>query len=315
MYDDFKTLIENNKKIIIFRHLIGDGDALGSQWALYYYLKDKYPDKEIYAVGDDTVGYQSIFEKPHQISGEKFTDALAIVVDTANTARISDQRYKLCKTIVKIDHHLEVHAYGDLEIVDSDVTSSAQIVANILKEFEDNEPLKEIVAKNLYTGITSDTQSFSIPGVDVKTFETAAYLSKSNIDTGKIFRRLNAIELNVYKYKNYLANQIVFDESGLAYVKSLNKDLKKYNITHSQAKRNAGLMKNIKGIDIWVLFIEQEDNSNIFNASLRSNEIVINDVAQEFGGGGHNYASGVKSLNPERLEQLINKLKMKLEDW
>lgn len=312
MLNKFKNLIEESKTIIIFRHLIGDGDALGSQWALYYYLKNKYPNKEVYAVGDANSGYEKIFSQPHQISDEKFHEALAIVLDTANTERISDQRYKFCKNIVKIDHHLDVDSYGDIEFVYPEVTSASEILTNILRNLENNKALDNLVAQNLYTGIISDTQDFSVAGVNSKTFSTAAYLSESNLDVAKINRLLNEVDIDTYKFKSFLSNQIIFDEKGLAYVKILNSYLKKYNISHPEAKRQVNIMKNIEGINIWALFIEQKDKSNVFDASLRSSQVVISDVAQKFGGGGHKFACGVKNLTTNNLNDLLENLKMNL---
>lgn len=312
MINHFESLVRESNKIIIFRHLVGDGDAFGSQWAMYYYLKEKYPNKEIYAVGDNTLGYENIFEKPHIVKDEVFEDALAIVMDTANAARISDERFQLCKQIVKIDHHIDVDAYGDLEFVFPTVTSTAEIVTNLLRVLEKDQPLSKKVAQCLYTGIISDTQLFSISGVNSDTFKTAAYLSESDINVGQISRKLNEVDLETYKFKNAISNKIVIDEKGLAYVKINNEDLHGFNISHSQAKRNVDLMKNIKGINIWILFIEQKDNPNIFDASLRSNEVAINDIATEFGGGGHKFACGIKNLDKQSLLDLIKKLKNKL---
>ncbi len=312
MVEKFKQLIIKHDTIILFRHLVGDGDALGSQWAMYYYLTKKYPDKKIYAVGDDTLGFENTFENAHQISDEKFKGALAIVLDTANTQRIADQRYKLCDFIVKIDHHLEVDKYGDLNLVFPTVSSTAQIVANILKEIEKGKPLCELVAKNLYIGIISDTQMFSIPSVNKDTFNTAAYLSESGIDVGKIARQFHEIALFKFQFKNAVSNNIVIDEKGLAYLKISNSDLLEHKLSHAEAKNSVNIMKNILGINIWVLFSEQIDNPNCYDASIRSNEILINDVASEFGGGGHKYASGVKNLSENDISNLLKKLKMKL---
>lgn len=312
MFKKLIDLIEIHDTIIIFRHLVGDGDALGSQWGMYYYLKEKYPQKEVYAVGDDVDGYENIFNKPNQINDDKFKDSLAIIVDTANTERISDDRYKLCKDIIKIDHHLDVDSFGDLEFVYPTVTSTAEIVANILRVLENNQPLSIEVAKNLYVGIISDTQMFTIPGVNADTFKTAAYLCESDIDIAKIVRLYNEIDVESFKFKNFIANKIVFDDKGLAYIKILNKHLEDFNISHSQAKRNTNLMKNILGINVWVLFIEQQENPDIFDASLRSNKTVINDVASKYGGGGHKLASGVKNLNKAKVKSLIADLKAKL---
>ena len=312
MIENFKKLIEDFDKIIIFRHQVGDGDALGSQWAMYYYLKEKYPNKEIFAVGDETLGYENLFQHPHLIEDDKFTDALAIIMDTANKERISDSRFKLCKSIVKIDHHIKVDNYGDLEFVFPTVTSTAEIVTNLLRVIENNEPLSLKVANNLYVGLISDTQQFSIPGVNEDTFKTAAYLSKSNIEPGVLSRKLNEIDMEMFKFKNSISSDIVVDKSGLAYVKITNDHLKNFHLSHSQAKRNVNLMKNIEGINVWVLFIEQKDQPNVFDASIRANDVEINDIAQKFGGGGHKFASGVKNLDCDSLLQLIESIKAKL---
>lgn len=311
MLDDFLNLIKKYEKIIIFRHHIGDGDALGSQWALYYYLKEKYSDKEVYAVGDDTAGYENIFSKPDTLEDSQFENALAIVLDTANVDRISDQRVKNCEKVVKIDHHIKVDNYGDLEIVFPKVSSTAEILANVLRVFENNEPLSKKVANCLYTGIISDTQQFSVSGVNEKTFKTAAYLCESEIDVAKLSRKLNEIDQDAYKFKMSISSRIKIEDR-LAYVVICNKDLKQFNISHSQGKRNVNIMKNVEGVDIWVLFYEQKDQEGVFNASIRANEISINEVAQKYGGGGHSFASGVKNLDKEKMNALIKDLKAKI---
>ena len=53
MFNKILTEIKNNSRIIIHRHTKPDGDAIGSQIGLYYLIKDDFPDKEVYAVGDD----------------------------------------------------------------------------------------------------------------------------------------------------------------------------------------------------------------------------------------------------------------------
>lgn len=312
MIEKFEKLIKDFDKIIIFRHQVGDGDALGSQWGMYYYLKEKYPSKEVYAVGDETLGYENLFLHPHQIEDEKFNNALAIIMDTANRERISDERFKLCKKIIKIDHHIKVDNYGDLEFVFPTVTSTAEIVTNILRVIEKDQPLSKNVANNLYVGLISDTQQFSLPGVNEDTFKTAAYLSQSKIQPGVLSRKLNEIDMEMFKFKNSISSNIVVDKKGLAYVKIRNEHLKNFHLSHSQAKRNVNLMKNIEGINVWVLFIEQKDHPNVFDASLRANDVEINDIAQKFGGGGHKFASGIKNLDKKSVLELIDSIKAKL---
>lgn len=313
MINKFLKLINDHQTIILFRHVDGDGDALGSQWALYYYLREKYPTKEIYAVGDESLGFKHLFPTPHNLFDEKFNNALAIVLDSANQARISDQRYKLCNKIVKIDHHIPVDHYGDLEFVDDSISSCGEVLVNILKEIEKDKPLSSNVSSYLYTAIISDTINFSIPNVTSNTFLAASYLSLSDINTAKLALDLNTIDLDLFLFKTYLSNNIVFIDN-IAYLIIEYKDLLKHNLEISEVKRFVGLMRNIDKINIWALIIQQDLDVDLYSVSLRSNEIMINDIARNYGGGGHKYASGIKDLSKIQIDKLINDLLIRTKE-
>lgn len=306
MDKQFIKYVEAYNKIIIFRHIDGDGDALGSQWGLYYYLKERYPEKLIYAVGDETPGYKYIFDKAHNLSDDQFNDALAIVVDTANTERISDDRYKKCKQIIKIDHHLPVDNYGVINIVDEKRASCAEIVAELLQDIEENKPLSLKVASMLYMGIISDTQGFSTSNVTNKTFETASYLMDSNINPSSLSKELRAVDLDIFKFQAFAMANIQYKDNKLAYLYITQKELKEYGLEISKIKFLVNSMKSIRGIEVWVLFIEHPDLK--YSASIRSHSTDINAVAREFNGGGHLFASGVKNLSLDQTELIIEKL-------
>src|SRR6056297_2028776 len=103
-YLELNELIKEHNTIIIHRHKRPDPDAYGSQMGLKHIIKNSYPDKNVYAVGEDHSDfyYLGITDK---IDDSKYEDALVIVCDTANTDRIADSRYTKGKTLVKIDHH------------------------------------------------------------------------------------------------------------------------------------------------------------------------------------------------------------------
>ncbi len=306
MVNELFNLIEKYEDIIIFRHTDGDGDALGSQWGMYYFLKETYPNKNIYVVGDETLGYKNLFPKMHEVSDDVFKNALAIILDTANTERISDERYKLVKEIVKIDHHLPTDNYGDINIVDEKRASCAEIVTDIIKEYSDSKVLSTDVANCLYLGIISDTQGFSTTSVSSKTFESASYLMQSQINPSKLSDSLRAIDLNLFKFQSQLFHLINYVDDHLAYIQINQSLLNEYNLTVSEVKRFVNIMRNIEGISVWVLFIEQDDRS--YSASIRSSNVNINQVAKEYNGGGHLHASGVKGLNETTINSLLNDL-------
>lgn len=306
MYQEIIKYIEAYDRIIIFRHIDGDGDALGSQWALYYYLTERYPQKEIYAVGDETPGYKDVFPKAHLLEDDMFDGSLAVIVDTANKERVSDQRYEMCKQIIKIDHHLPVDDYGTISFVDETRSSCAEIVTEILFELEEGKALSQDVANNLYKGIISDTQGFSISSVSAKTFKAASYLMESHISPSDLSQSLRQMDLEIFKFQSFVMGNIEYRNNQLAYLYITQEQLKEAQLEVSQVKFFVNIMKGIRGIKVWALFIEQADQT--YSASLRSHNTDINVVAREFHGGGHLFASGVKNLSKEDTESMINKL-------
>ena len=116
--------IKKYETIIIHGHKRPDGDCYGSQFGLKNIIQQSFPEKKVYVVGQrsafvDFIGQMDV------ISDDVYKGALSIVVDTAVEDRISDERYKLGKEIIKIDHHIPVDDYGDIRWVDTSFPSCA----------------------------------------------------------------------------------------------------------------------------------------------------------------------------------------------
>ena len=94
MFEKILELIEKYPRIIIHRHKNPDGDALGSQIGLKHMLRDTYPKKEIFVVGDMTPRYAFMVDEPmDEIPDEAYEGALAMVLDTSAKSLICDERY------------------------------------------------------------------------------------------------------------------------------------------------------------------------------------------------------------------------------
>ena len=115
-----KIIIDQIKKyrnIGIYFHELPDLDALGGCFALYYFLKKNFPKKKIKIVGLNTLNKSFennlfVFPQFEPITNSFYTQALAIVLDTANARRIYDQSYKQCAKIICIDHHIKQETIG-----------------------------------------------------------------------------------------------------------------------------------------------------------------------------------------------------------
>ena len=101
-----------------------DGDALGSQIGLATLLRENYPEKKIYIVGDMSRRFAFMEgSEMDTIADEVYKDALAIVLDTSASHLISDKRYATAKTTVRMDHHLFCEKICELEYVDTSFES------------------------------------------------------------------------------------------------------------------------------------------------------------------------------------------------
>ena len=127
--------IKEYNRIIIHGHVAPDGDCIGSQYGLYHMLKESFPEKEIYVTGD-VCEYVSFLGKPTHVDESLFTGALSICVDCATAARLSDQNYKLADYVIKIDHHIDVDAYGNYQLVDSKAASCTEILTEFYNRYK-----------------------------------------------------------------------------------------------------------------------------------------------------------------------------------
>ena len=101
IYKKIYKEIKRFEEIIIVRHIGADPDALGSQFALRKLIKNKFPDKKIYAIGSKSNRFKFMGEldKIEEINYDK---SLLIVLDTPDIKRIDCPNFKEFKNVIKI---------------------------------------------------------------------------------------------------------------------------------------------------------------------------------------------------------------------
>ena len=94
--------IKEYDKIFIFRHKRPDGDATGSTKGLQRILKLSFPEKKILLQNSDFAEYMAFLGNEDELlPDEEYADALGIVIDTGTMERVSNQKFTLCKEIIK----------------------------------------------------------------------------------------------------------------------------------------------------------------------------------------------------------------------
>jgi len=310
MFNEIYNKIKEYDTIIIHRHNKPDGDALGSQIGLKEAILATFPNKVVKITGDMTERY-SFMGKMDEISDELYKDALVFVLDSGQTHLISDTRFNCGKFMIKMDHHLAVEDYANINYVDTSRESCAGLIADFIKTVGMN--LTKVGAEALFTGMVTDSGRFRYSSTTDKTFDSASFLMKYNPDINNIYLNLYTEDLNVILLKARLTCKIQVTEKNVAYMIHTKEDVKDYGLDIFSISRGmVNLMAGIKGIDIWVNFTEDLDGKIL--VELRSNGLNINTVAVKYGGGGHLQASGCCLESKEYIYNVLEDLNRIVEE-
>ncbi len=303
--------IEKYDKIIIHRHVRPDPDAYGSQIGLKELIKANYPTKQVYAAGahDETLTYLARLD---QVDKELYEGALVIVTDTGNTGRIDGEFYTEGDLLVKIDHHPDADPYGDVKWVDTSSSSTSEMIYSLFEEGKEHFgwEMTTDAARLLFAGIVGDTGRFMFPSTTEHTFAVASDLIKFDFDRTALFAGMYEVKRELLHLKGFIYQNFKMDDNGAAYVKIDKAILEQFGVTASDTSQLVGALGDVKGIYAWVIFIEEDDQIRV---RLRSKGPVINDLAAQFGGGGHPLASGASVYSWEEADVVIEKLKQLCE--
>ena len=299
------TILAEIKKydtIIIHRHVRPDPDAYGSQGGLAEILKASFPDKKIYTVGqeDPSLNY---LRRLDNISDETYVGALVIVCDTANTARISDSRYKNGVKLIKIDHHPNEDPYGDLLWVDTNASSVSEMIYEFYLAGKDQGlKMNDEAARLLFAGIVGDTGRFLFQSTTEKTFAYASELMAYNFSRPQLFQEMYDVNENIVRLNGYVLEHFEVLPNGTGKMIIRKDIMEKFHVTASEASGLVGSLGSIKNVKSWVFFIEEE---NEIRVRFRSKGPVINTIARKYNGGGHPLAAGASIYSWDEVDNIL----------
>lgn len=298
--------IKEYDRIMIFRHLRNDGDCVGSSKGLKRIIQLTWPDKEVYLIDHDTAQYLEFMgpEDP-EVPDEIYENALGIVVDTASEARISNPKYKLCKELIKIDHHIPLEDYGDLSWVEEERSSCCEMIVVFYDAFKDQLKMDPEAATYLYTGMVTDSGRFKYDGVTGDTLRMAAILLDVGVDTQTLFARLYLEAYEYLKFKAHIYERMQITPNGVAYIYIDRAMQEEFSLSLEQASACIGNLDSIRGCISWLAFIETGDEQGSIRVRLRSRFVHINSIAENYHGGGHACASGATVYSRAEADALL----------
>ena len=306
--------IKKFDKIIIFRHLRPDGDCVGSTKGLERILKLSFPEKKIVLQNCDFSDYLAFLGNEPEIKDDEFyKDALGIVVDTATTNRISNQKFTLCKFLIKIDHHIPVEDYGNINWVEEERSSACELITAFYDAMKDELKIDSEAATYLYTGMVTDSGRFRFRSVSGDTMRLAGILLDCGVDTDRLYAHLYMKDFAEFKFQGYVLNHIKITENGVAYLHIDTATMEKYGLSFEQASACVSYMDSIKNSLIWIAFIDS-GNGDI-RVRLRSRFITVSELAARYEGGGHACASGATVHSKKQMKELLTEADKMLGEY
>ena len=290
-------VIRENQTFCIVGHIRPDGDCIGSQLALAYALRNE--GKTVACWNQDTIpekyrflNADSLMEKPKR--GEKFDCVISL--DCANYERLG--RVGECindrKILINIDHHESNPRYGDVNWVSPREPSTGELLYRMFKIAR--WPVNKAMADCLFTAVSTDTGSFQYPTTRPGTFHAGAELVAKGANLAKICNEvyqsypLSRAKLLKHVYSKFRLT--AGDRIAWFWLKKAD-----FTRTGAESDDTEGLIDHIRAIEpVVVACVFEEIDPQLTRISLRSKDtrVNVNEIAAQFGGGGHPAAAGAR---------------------
>jgi phosphoesterase RecJ-like protein len=301
-------ILRNSKQITITTHVNPDGDAIGSELALYFYavslgIKSKIincsetPYNMLFLKGSNKV---ELFDESKHIEYIESSDTI-FIVDLNNSRRVESMEKTILNAKGKkviIDHHIEPDNFGDVYVIDSDSTSTGELIWKILKK-----DLKFIITQEmataLYAAIMTDTGSFRFPRTDNETHRIIAELIECGADPVLIYEEIyNNIPFKAARLMGEaLSGMELFYGGKLAVMVISHENFTKTGASEDDSEDIVERSVMIKGVKAGIMLIERPDNNEIRISFRSKGDINVRELAVSLGGGGHHHAAGARIAN------------------
>jgi phosphoesterase RecJ-like protein len=292
--------------ILLVCHVNPDGDAIGSQLALYHYLISIGKKVEMISPNylQEFLKWMDGVEKIHIYIRERKkcreiigNADLIIMLDFNQANRLGEAEQYFLRTKatkVVIDHHLNSKSFTDLLITDSSRCSTSELVYEIISDLNNGPYLEKAYNEAVYVGIVTDTGNFEHGSYTGDTFRIIADLLNFGLDKDRIFNHIfSNFSVERMRLQGYALNEkmVVLPEYRTAYISLTRDDLTRFNYKKGDTEGFVNLPLSISGIIFSALFIEKD---GFIKLSFRSRgDFSVSDFAERyFKGGGHLNAAG-----------------------
>jgi phosphoesterase RecJ-like protein len=315
-----QSILHNGKKFLLTTHVNADGDGIGSEIALAGYIRDLGKQAHVFNHNPvpenfeflDPFGEITLFDPQQHSDLVRSMDAVFIldISDWARLRELGKLLQTLSTTKICIDHHPLEGRFGDIAIISPEASSTGEMIYELLARLGARFQGKMVEA--LYTAVLTDTGSFRFSNTNARAHEIAADLISRGVKPHLIYQEIYEKQpINKMRLLGQILSNLNFARNSRLVWFTVTQDM--LRATGTQPRDTEGFAdfpRGIDGVELCLMFMETEDGK--VKISFRSKgRLVINGLANRFGGGGHPYASGalVKGTLQEVVPQVVEEAK------
>lgn len=300
--------IEKSYNIIITSHVSPDGDAIGSMLGLHFFIKKHFNKKSKMFINGGInsnlkflEGSEDILRYDDRVMEDIIGADLIFVLDLNDLGRLKEAGDAVAMSNaykIMIDHHLEPKAFADLEFLDTDATSTGELIWVIIDAL--NGKFDKRISNALYTAIMTDTGSFRFDRTTAETHYIVAKLLENGADPINCYDEIyNQKTVQALKLLGMsLANMDLYNQGRISIMSLRKSDFDKADAIEDDTEGFVGNTLSVKGVEVGVLITEREKGEQ--RISFRSKgKYSVRETAAKFGGGGHKFAAGARTLNQD----------------
>ena len=296
MLKDVLAQIERRDRFVLTSHARPDGDAVGSALACWQILRSLGKQAEVVLRDGVPRIYQplpfadQVIQSDH-INGS-YETAIILECDSVQRTRLEGLENRF---LINIDHHATGRPFGHVNWIDPDAVATAEMVFRLARAAE--APITPEIATCLYTALLTDTGSFMFAGTNEHTFALARELVKAGADPAYCARNVYFGHSTAKMRLLGAALSNLQREGPLAWIWVTQEQMERFGAKEEDCEGLVNYALSIRDVEVAAFLRELPDGR--YRVSLRSKgKLNVAAVAERFGGGGHECASGFSLEGP-----------------
>lgn len=298
-HQEFHTLdyaLKGCDQILLFAHARPDGDTSGSVLALQEYAKQLGKKADIACFDEVPTYLEPFFPAPFLPAAELKLEKYKLIIACDSVERGFEKvlpSLNKDQIVALIDHHPDITISGDITIIDSEYSSVCEIIYDFFTFSQ--ATINREMATSLLLGILTDTGMLQHANTTSRVLSIVSELMKRGAPMGKIVdatfnsKKISTLKLWGLAFERAKINQ----ENGMIASVLTEKDLEEYGAGPDDIAQVATILNTVPGTKFSLVLSERK--GGIIKGSLRSEKykgVNVSKLAAQFGGGGHELASG-----------------------